>query len=125
MPIVVTRELDGDLCTFRGRGEATLVEAVDFIGACIDHCRAHRIRAALVDALDITGAAVPTFVDRFLAIEEWARKADGQVDVALVVVDAYLDPQRFGMRVAEHLGMSAFVSADEAQARAWLDQRHR
>jgi hypothetical protein len=44
---------------------------------------------------------MPTLVDRFVAIEEWARAAGGQVDVAPVVVDDSLHPGCLGIHVAE------------------------
>jgi len=110
----------GGVCTFRPRGEASLVELVDFVRAAIAYARGHRFRKLLIDTTGLNGVPIPTIVDRFLAAEEWASEADGTVAVALVVEPRYIDPKKFGAKVARDLGLLAEVHTSEAEALDWL-----
>lgn len=107
-------------CVFRPRGNATLVEAVDFVADCVAYCRSRALGRLLIDGRGLEGIPVPSLVDRFLAVEEWARAAGGMVAVALVVESRLIHPDRFGVRVAADLGLTGEVFVDESQARSWL-----
>jgi hypothetical protein len=120
MPIQESLEVRDGLCWCRGEGETSLVEAVDFVRRAIDYCRRQAVVKLLVDASGLGGFPIPTLVDRFLAVEEWAHAADGMVIVVLVVRPEYIHPERFGVKVAAHLGLSANVFASETDARRWL-----
>jgi len=109
------------ICEVRPQGECSLVEAVDLVRGGIDHCRKRSVIKLLFDARGLAGVAIPTLVDRFLAVEEWAHAAKGMVIVVLVVYPEYIHPEKFGVKVAAHLGLTANVFADEADARKWLD----
>jgi hypothetical protein len=111
--------VDG-VCTFRPRGEASLVELVDFVRATIAYARGHRFRKLLIDTTGLSGVPIPTLVDRFLVAEEWASEADGTVVVALVVEPRYIHPKKFGVKVARDLGLIIDVHTSEAEALDWL-----
>jgi hypothetical protein len=113
-------EVKDGVCELRPQGQASLVEAVDLVRAGIDHCRRQSIVKLFFDAKGLVGIPIPTLVDRFLAVEEWAHAAKGMVIVVLVIHPEYIHPEKFGVRVAEHLGLTSNVFSDEAQARKWL-----
>lgn len=113
-------EVSHGICRFRPRGECTLVEAVDLISAAIAYCRAHHVEKLLINATGLVGLPIPTLIDRFLMVEDWARAAKGMTTVVLVVHAEYIHPQKFGIRVAADLGLTADVHTSEADAFAWL-----
>ena len=113
-------EIRGDTCYFRPCGKSSLVEAVDLISCSIASCRARKIQKLLVNATGLTGISAPTLVDRFLMIEAWALEAKGVVMVALVIQPEYIEPRKFGSKVAEHLGWMAEVFSSEMDALEWL-----
>jgi hypothetical protein len=104
------------------RGQLSLVEAVDRISRAIAHCRERGVDRLLIDARDITGVPVPTLVERFLMAEDWAHAAKGMVTVAMVAPAEYIHPQKFGMKVAAHLGLVCDVHTSAADALQWLLQ---
>lgn len=113
-------EVSHGICRFRPRGECTLVEAVDLISAAIAYCRVRHLDKLLINVTGVTGLPIPTLVDRFLMVEDWARAAKGMTAVALVAHAEYIHPQKFGVRVAADLGLTANVHTSEADAIAWL-----
>jgi len=115
--------IDGDIARFRPRGQLSLVEAVDRISGAIAFCRDCGVTRLLVDASGFVGVPIPTLVDRFLMIEEWALKSKGTVAVALVVRPEYIHERRFGVKVAEDFGLVADVHSKEREALAWLSSR--
>ena len=108
------------LCEFRPQGESSLVEAVALIRSAIAFCRDQNLARLLVDARGLTGVPIPSLVDRFLMIEEWAQEAEGMVVVVLVVHAEYIHPEKFGVKVAADFGLTAEVYASEADALKWL-----
>ena len=121
MTLEADRTVAGAICVVRARGEASLVEAVDFIRRHIDLCRCERQAKLLVDVAGVTPSSMPTIVDRFLAAEDWAHAANGEVIVAIVIDAAYQHPQKFGVKVAGHFGLVTESFTRESEARAWLD----
>lgn len=113
-------EVSAGLACLRPAGPSDLTTIVDVIAEAIGRCRHRGINKLLVNTIAVTGIAVPSLVDRFLAVEEWATIADGLVVVALVTRAEYIDPGRFGLKVAAHFGLMANVFVDEADALAWL-----
>jgi hypothetical protein len=105
---------------FRPGGPHTLVTAVDLIREAIGHCRTHAAARLLVNATAMTGISPPSLIDRFLAAEDWAQAASGEVAVALVIHTETIHPQKFGVRVARDLGLMLDVFDDEAHADRWL-----
>ena len=113
-------EVSADIGRFRPRGECTLVEAVDLIGSAIAYCRGRRVDKLLIDVTGLVGVSIPSLVDRFLMVEEWASKANGMVAVSMVVHPEYIHPKKFGVKVAADLGLLADVHTTEEDAVKWL-----
>lgn len=113
-------ELTAGICQFRPRGQCTLVEAVDIIRKAIGYCRQRSMAKLLVDGRGLTGIPIPSLVDRFLMVEEWAEEAKGMVNVALVVHAEYIHPEKFGVRVARDFGLMTDVFTAEQHALKWL-----
>lgn len=108
------------ICAFRPRGESSLAEAVDLITRAIAYCRDRRIDKLLIVTTGLVGVPIPTLVDRFLMVEEWAHAAEGMVMGAIVASPEYIHPEKFGVRVAADLGLVADVFTSEADALMWL-----
>ncbi len=108
------------MASVRPRGEYSLVEAVALISSAIAWCRDRGIKKLLIDARRLTGMAIPSLVDRFLMVEEWAHQADGCVVVALVASPEYLHPERFGVKVALDFGLVCEVWTSDEAAWKWL-----
>lgn len=113
-------EIKEGVCEFRPRGESTLIETVALITSAIAYCRQQTINKLLVDATGLDGVPVPTLVDRFLMVEEWAQEAEGLVVGALVVHAEYIHPEKFGVRAAADFGLEINVFTSEDEAFAWL-----
>lgn len=113
-------EVREGICWFRPCGECSLVEAVELITGAIAFCRDRSVNKMLVDATGLIGVPVPSLVDRFLMVEEWAHEAEGMVAVALVIHAEYIHPEKFGIRVAADLGLIADVYTSETDAILWL-----
>ena len=108
------------ICRFHPRGECSLVEAVDLINSAIGYCRNRRIAKLLVNGTGLVGMPVPSLIDRFLMVEEWAQKSSGFVVVGLVVDAKYIHPEKFGVRVAADFGLMCDVYDSEPHALTWL-----
>jgi hypothetical protein len=113
-------EVREGMCQFRPRGESSLVEVVDLIGEAIAFCRHRRINKLLVVSDGLLGVSIPTLVDRFLMVEEWAQAARGMVVAAIVARPEYIHPEKFGVKVAADFGFVADVFTAEADAVKWL-----
>jgi hypothetical protein len=114
---VVTRE---GVCEFRPRGECTLPEFVEMVSHALTRCRNEGITRVLIDGTGLTGVPIPSLVDRFLMVEEWAQVAAGMVVGALVIDPQYIHPKKFGVTVARDHGLMIDVYATEAEAMRWL-----
>ncbi|HEY2862025.1 MAG TPA: hypothetical protein VGK37_00215 [Casimicrobiaceae bacterium] len=110
------------LSIYRPLGKYSLVEAVELISAAITDCRAHGATSLLVDVSGLTDLPIPTLVDRFLMVEDWAQKAEGTVVVAMVAPLEYIHPQKFGVKVALHFGLICDVYSSEEEALKWLSE---
>jgi hypothetical protein len=115
-----TLEIDNGVAIFRPRGKSSLVEAVDLVSRAIAHCRERQAYRLLVNTTGLVGVPVPTLVDRFLMVEDWAQEAMGTVVVALVVSPEYIHPRKFGVKVALQFGLVCDVYASEDDASTWL-----
>lgn len=62
------------ICRFHPRGECSLVEAVDLISSAVGYCRTRCIAKLLVNGTGLVGMSVPSLIERFLMVEEWAQK---------------------------------------------------
>jgi hypothetical protein len=108
------------ICTFRPQGRYSIVAAVDLITGAIAYCRDRGVNKLLIDVTGLTDLPVPTLVDRFLMVEEWAQAAHGTVVVALVLHPEYIHPRKFGVTVASHFGLICDVHITEEAALQWL-----
>ena len=122
MPALESLEFHNGLCTFRPRGSYSLVDAVDLVSSAIANCREQSVRMLLVDATGLVDLAVPTLVDRFLMMEDWAHESEGKVVVALVVPAEYIHPRKFGVKLAQQFGLICDVYSSEEEAAAWLSE---
>ncbi len=113
--------VDGIACV-RPRGHFSLVEAVALVSSAIAYCRDRSLTRLLVDGTAITGVAIPSLVDRFLMVEEWAHQSNGVVVVALVALPEYIHPEKFGVKVALDFGLVCDVYTSEDAAWTWLRQ---
>jgi hypothetical protein len=119
-PSLEPLETADGICRVCPRGPCSLVEAVDLVRGGIEHCRERRIGRLLFNGTGLTGVPVPSLVDRFLMVEEWAFTAQSMVAVALVVHAEYIHPRKFGMVVAADLGLTCNVLTTEEDALRWL-----
>lgn len=108
------------ICRVHPHGLCTLVEGVDLVKEAIAICRERGIAKLLFDATRLRGIPIPTLVDRFLMVEEWAVTARSMVTVALVVHAEYIHPEKFGVVVAADLGLTCDVHTTEEEALRWL-----
>ena len=95
-------------------------QAVHLITEAIACCRDRRTNRLLIVTTGLAGVSIPTLVDRFLMVEEWARESNGVVVVALVASPEYIHPQKFGVRVAADFGLVSDVFTSESDALTWL-----
>jgi len=122
MPTVEPLDIRNGLCIYRPRGKYSLVDAVDLVSAAIAYCRTKGAKSLLVDATGFDGLPIPTLVDRFLMVEDWAQRAEGTVVVALVAPREYIHPHKFGIKVALHFGLICDVYSSEEEALKWLSE---
>ena len=113
-------EVKEGICRFRPRGECSLVQAVDLINRAIAYCRDQQVAKLLVNGTDLVGVSVPSLVDRFLMVEEWAQEAKGMVVVVLVAHAEHIHPEKFGVKVAADFGLTLDVYTSETDALKWL-----
>lgn len=108
------------ICRFRPRGQCTLSDAVELVTRAIGYCRKREFDRLLVDATGLQGVPIPSLVDRFLMAEEWAQEATGMVVVVMVIPAEYIHPEKFGVKVAAHFGLTVDVYTSEEDALGWL-----
>jgi hypothetical protein len=123
MPTPEHLEVGEGVCRSRPRGEYTLIEIMELVTRAIAYCRDRGIGKLLVNATDVVGVSIPSLVDRFLMVEEWALAARGVVVVVLVVPPEYIHPEKFGMKVAADFGLIADVHTSETDALEWLSRQ--
>ena len=120
MSALESLEVRNGLCTFRPRGKYSLVEAVNLISSAIAQCREQGVNMLLVDTTSFVDLPIPTLIDRFLMVEDWAQEAMGVVVVAMVASPEYIHPHKFGVKVALEFGLICDVYPTEKEASAWL-----
>lgn len=120
IPTLEPIDLVDGICRVRPNGACSLVDAVELVKSAITHCRERHISRLLFNGTGLTGVPIPSLVDRFLMVEEWAFTAKSMVAVALVVHAEYIHPERFGMVVAADLGLTCDVYTSEDDALQWL-----
>jgi hypothetical protein len=113
-------EIVDGLAHYRPRGRVSLVEGVDLVSAAIAQCREQRIDKLLIDVTGLQDLPIPTLVDRFLMVEDWANASQRLVTVVMVASPEYIHPHKFGVKVAAHFGLVVEAFATEEEGRAWL-----
>ena len=113
-------ENSNGLWTYRPRGKHSLVEAVDLVSSVVSYCRDNGVTKLLIDVTDLIDLPIPTLVDRFLMVEEWAELANGMVVVAMVAPVEHIHPHKFGVKVALHFGLICDVYTSVEDASKWL-----
>jgi len=108
------------ICYACPQGLCSLIEGVDLVKSAIAHCRDQGMPKLLFNATGLRGIPIPSLVDRFLMVEEWAQTAESMVVVGLVVRAEYIHPQKFGVVVAADFGLTCDVYTSERDALAWL-----
>jgi hypothetical protein len=104
-------------------GCGTLDQAVEAVTRAITAARSQGIKRLLVDASQLTGFPSPSLGERYFISRGWVTAAGGQVELALVLQQHLIDPDRFGIMVATNLGMRANVFNSKSDALAWLLER--
>jgi hypothetical protein len=114
---------DATYAEFRIEPTGNLRETAESIAATLAQARASGARRVLLDLRALAGAPAPGLGQRHELITAWARAAGGELVLAVVAPDALLDPERFGVHVAEAAGLRAEAFLDDAPARAWLERQ--
>jgi hypothetical protein len=107
-------------CRFHPSGIVSLVEAVELVTRAIAFCREQKIPRLLIDVTSLAQFSIPTLVDRYLMVEEWAREARGVVIVAMVALPEHIHPEKFGVKAAADSGLRGNVFTSEREALEWL-----
>jgi hypothetical protein len=107
---------------YRPVGQVSLDRAIEMVDAALAYARRHGIRDVLVNGLGLTGFPSPTLSERFFLAEKWALTAGGAVRLSMVCHAHMIDPEKFGMTVANNRGLVSDVFDNEPDAVAWLDR---
>jgi hypothetical protein len=107
---------------FRLSGTWRFRQAVQAVGAAIATADQRGLALLLVTTIEATGFEPPTMADRHAMVREWSQAAKGHVAIAMVVPEAFIDPERFGVVAAGNFGMQVSVFTRETDAMDWLLQ---
>jgi hypothetical protein len=116
MPTADALEVRNGLCTYRPLGKHSLVEAVDLVSRAIAYCRDQGVNMLLIDVTGLIDLPIPTLIDRFLMVEDWAQEAKGTVAAAMVAPSEYIHPRKFGVTAGAHFGLICDVYSSEGDA---------
>jgi hypothetical protein len=110
-----------DQCAiYRPEGPTTLEDAIALVEQAIRHTRDIHLPKLLFNGLQLTGIRSPSLPERYFLSRKFASAAAGQVQLALVIQEYLIDPEKFGIQVARNAGMNADVFDNESAALAWL-----
>ena len=109
----------GEITICRFEGKVTLDQMVERVLEAIVEARGQGVRKLMLVTAGLTGFPRPSVADRYHFITKWAEAAGG-MRVAMVTVPERIDPQRFGVVVAENLGVTSNVFVTEEEALDWL-----
>src|SRR4029450_4620328 len=113
MPPFDSLEIRNGLCVYRPSGSYSIVEAVDLVSGAIAHCRNRNVNRLLVNLKGLVDLPIPTLLDRFLMVEDWAEEAQGTVVVAVVAASEYVHQRKFGVTAALQFGLICDVYTSE------------
>jgi len=114
-PVVI-----GDCAYYRPAGKVTMDEAVELLDQAIAWARDQRIPKLFINAKGLVGFPSPSLPARYFFCRRWAATARSQVQMALVIRPEMIDPEKFGVLVAQNAGMNADVFTEETEALDWL-----
>lgn len=104
----------------RVSGEMTLSEGIRSVTSAIVAARQQNVRRLLLDISGVSGFEPPTLGQRFLFVKEWAAAAQGAIRIAMIADRRLIDPNKYGVSVAQSLGLAGDVFTTESAALAWL-----
>ncbi|HET6912958.1 MAG TPA: hypothetical protein VFH71_06405 [Rhodanobacteraceae bacterium] len=113
-------EFNGELAVLRVAGEHTLQQMVDAVTAAMRRATEQGAAKLLADITSATGFDPPTLASRHELVAQWAETGRGHLRVAMVVRAEFLDPDRYGVILANNLGFALNLFENEERARAWL-----
>ncbi len=109
-----------DIAIARLSGQFNAREPVIWIGECLAWARLQQHRKTLVSVIDAQGFRTPSLALRVEMVREWAAAAGDRMHLAIVCRAEFIDPQKFGVRVAAGFGLHAEVFTAEEPALEWL-----
>ena len=101
-------------------GSGSLEQAAHAVQRALVTARERNIKRLLVDARQLGGFPSPTLADRYFIVRRWATEVGKRVELAIVLEQHILDPDRFGVMVAANLGMRADAFSSTVEALEWL-----
>ena len=107
---------------YRPRGQVSLDVAIEMVTNVLVYAREQGIKEMLANGRGLTGFDSPTLSERFFLAEKWAAAAAGAVRLSVCVHGHMIDPEKFGMTVANNRGLVSDVFDNEPDAIAWLDR---
>lgn len=96
--------------------------AVRMVTDVLVYAREQGIKEVFGNGHGLTGFDSPTLSERFFLAEKWATAGAGAVRFSLVIHGHMIDPEKFGMTVANNRGLVCDVFDNERDAIAWLDR---
>jgi hypothetical protein len=114
---------DASYAELRIEPTGSLLDTAQSIVAMLAQARACGTRCVLLDLRALAGVPTPSLGQRHELITAWARAAGGELVVAVVAPESLLDPERFGVFVAEAAGLRTEAFVDDRPARAWLERQ--
>jgi len=110
-----------DQCAFcRPAGHVTLDTTTTLLEEAIMFVRTSGVPKLLFNGLGLTGFPSPSLPERYFISRRLAAAAEGKVQLALVIHQHMIDPEKFGIQVARNASMNADVFDNEPEALAWL-----
>jgi hypothetical protein len=113
-------EIEEGCAVYRPVAHVSVAQGTQIMASAITFAREHHIRNLLINATGLTGFTPPGPVIRYQAVKEWAQAAAGAVRIAVVHRAEMIDPHKFGVQVAKHIGLIGEVFTSEPEALAWL-----
>lgn len=114
--------VEGKRGYYRPRGEVTLETGIALLVAAAEYASSLGLGELMLSGLGFTGYSPPNILDRYQYAATLANVGAGNMRVAQVLPTDILDPQRFGVLVANNRGLETRAFTSEAEALAWLDE---
>ena len=109
--------------SYRPVKSVSLDEATEMVCNAVSFARENFIGRLLVDITQLTGFDPPTTFERFKMACRVAGDGSIYVKIAVVAKAEFIDPEHFGVVVAQNLGTRAEIFTAEDEAMAWLMSR--